>query len=149
VYVTQDEPAALSTGASCDKCITLPEGQYTYSQATGDFELKTKVYPGKYFFVTQKGSFRKVRKIEVLSQKLDIDVDAEWTTLPGKENLAKGDSAPKIAIVKNGEYYDKIDVTLKNLGFKNFEIEDIAILKSKAKMTPEVDPVVRTKIKAC
>lgn len=45
VYVTDGEPAPIPDNAYCDKCITIPQGAFVFSQADGSFSLTTRL-PG-------------------------------------------------------------------------------------------------------
>lgn len=122
VYITPDEPAAIPEGTYCDECVALPEDSFSVSGADGKFEWKTAVPTGDYFFVVQKGQFRRVRKITI-DKSGDMAIKAEMTTLPGRRDVAKGDDVPKMAVLKGNSYYDKIDESLTKLG-----IEDVDVL---------------------
>lgn len=110
VYFTNDEPAPIPDGTYCDKCISLPQDTYTTTGADGTFSLPAP--QGHFYFVVQKGQFRRVREIDTVGgpQK----VDKAMTTLPGKMDKANGDDIPKMALID--AEYDKIDESLGKLG---------------------------------
>ena len=116
VYLTAKSPEAIPQNAYCDTCVKLsPLEPYAYSKSDGTFDLA--VYAtGKQYLVVQKGQFRRVREIDVPAG--DSPVPAELTRLPSKNDAAKGDTIPKIAMVVGG--YDHIDYSMKKLGVEEF-----------------------------
>jgi hypothetical protein len=116
------EPEAPTVGLHCDSCVALPrEVPYVMTGADGTFELPVP-QTGSFHFVVQKGGFRRVRSLDVVSG--DQDVPAILTTLPGKSDPAKGDSIPKIAVVK-GEW-DPIERSLAKLGIGHLVADEVA-----------------------
>jgi len=134
VYVTDAMPAEITQAAYCDKCVELPEGSFTYSKPDGSFELPRKVAPGKSVLVVQKGQFRRARTIEV-AKAGDIAVPKDMTTLPGKRDAANNDETPKMAILKDSSYFDKIDTSLTKLGITGVDIKsDRSILDNETEL---------------
>jgi hypothetical protein len=121
VYITPDEPAAIPEGTYCDECVALPEDSFTLSTADGSFTWKTQLPNGEFFFVVQKGQFRRVRKVKI-DKTGAIEIKKEMTTLPGRKDVAKGDDVPRMAVLKGNSYYDKIDESLKKLGIEEIDV---------------------------
>jgi hypothetical protein len=116
VYVTKDPPADIPDGAFCDKCITLPEGTFAYSQADGSFSF-TVPNGGEEYLVVQKGQFRRVRKVTL---EPDTQLDKATTTLPGHTDVGAGDNVPKMLVLQGS--YDKIEDSLGKLGITELTI---------------------------
>lgn len=116
VYVTKDPPADIPDGAYCDKCISLPEGTFTYSQADGSFSF-TIPQGGELYVVVQKGQFRRVRKVK-LTEKTQLDKDV--TTLPGRNDASNGDTVPKMLVLKG--QFDAIEESLQKLGISELTV---------------------------
>lgn len=118
VYVTDREPAPIPDKAYCDTCITLsPFDGYGYSKPDGTFDIPA-YRTGSQYLVVQKGQFRRVRRVEVVSG--DQRVDPSASRLPSKNAPVSGDTIPKIAIANGG--FDKVDSTLSNLGLEEFYV---------------------------
>lgn len=115
VYVTATEPAAIPDQTYCDKCVELEEGSFGYSGPDGAIDFQPRG-EGERFLVVQKGQFRKVRKITLT--KGETSVPAEAFTMPKTTDAAKGDTAPKMLIVKGVDKYDKIEQSLDKLGIE-------------------------------
>lgn len=135
VYVTREKPAALPTQTYCDKCIDTGSGNSsTLSRSDGKFELK--VYQaGTFYLVTQKGQFRRVRKIEVKAG--NATVADEDTTFPSA--TSGDDTAPLMAVVgTRTDGYDRIEISLEKLGITQYDFiepgQAAAFIKSAAKM---------------
>jgi hypothetical protein len=136
VYVTDAEPAPIPDGTYCDKCITIPKGDFVFSAADGSFKIEKKLIPGEHKLVVQKGQFRRVRTFTV-TEAGDIKVPQANTTLPGKKDLPMGDMIPKMAVVTGSPHYDHIEESLAKLGVLDVEVlpnrsitENPALLKA-------------------
>lgn len=121
VYITPDEPAPIPEGTYCDECVALPEDSFSVSGPDGSFTWKTKVPNGEFFVVVQKGQFRRVRKLKI-DKSGAIELKKEMTTLPGRRDTAKGDDVPRMAVLKDERYFDKIDQSLAKLGIEDVEV---------------------------
>ncbi|MFO0666880.1 MAG: hypothetical protein U0174_23215 [Polyangiaceae bacterium] len=118
VYLTANEPKEIPSGVYCDKCVDLDSYSFAYTGPDGTFDLP--VYStGEQYFVTQKGQFRRVRKIKAVAGD-NPPIPAEFTRLPSKTDPAKGDTIPKIGIVQ-GEW-DAIQDALGDLGIEEFDM---------------------------
>jgi hypothetical protein len=131
VYWTRDVPAALPSGASCSVCSAPPAEVSTTSGADGTFQLQVPVAE-PVFLVVQHGSFRRVRQITVAAATTSLE--STFATLPGANSAELGDTAPKIALLREvtDSVYDEIQVLLGELGiteWTNFN-EDHARIKS-------------------
>ncbi len=116
VYLTDRAPDAIPEKAYCDTCVKLsPFDGYNYSKPDGTFEVPA-YKTGKQFLVVQKGQFRRVREVTVVAG--DQRVEASASRLPAKNDVAAGDTIPKIAMAVGG--YDRIDETMKKLGIEEF-----------------------------
>ena len=124
VYLTQQEPEPLPTGAYCDECVTLAAGTFATTNADGEFSISTELSEGDAWVVVQKGLFRRVTKVSIPKEGGPLDLPAKALTLPGASNPADGDSAPKMVILKDQRKYDKIELSLAKLGIKNVEVRD-------------------------
>ncbi len=135
VYITKEEPAAIPEGAYCDECVGLPEDQFALSNSDGTFSWQTSLPTGDYFIVTQKGQFRRVRKLTV-DKSGEIALKKDFTTLPGRTDASNGDTVPKMAVLKGSSYFDKIDESLAKLGIDEIDVLDDsrAILKKPAEL---------------
>lgn len=103
VYETNTPPAPIPDGTYCDTCRLLPEGTFVQSAADGSFEFKA--HAGARYLVTEKGQFRRVRKIVVGPDGTTQAVDKEVTTLPGHtEAGADGQSDTSARIALMDEY---------------------------------------------
>ncbi len=116
VYVSGTLPDAIPDGTFCDRCVKIQaDTPYTYTAADGTFDLPTWS-TGDEYLIVQKGQFRRVRPITIVTEG-DQDVPLALTTLPGRMDKANGDDIPRMAIVPGA--WDKIDVTLAKLGLAN------------------------------
>ncbi len=116
VYLTRELPAPIPSGTYCDKCVELTSYAFTYSDAHGFFKLP--VYEeGDQYMVTQKGQFRRVRKVNVHAGPQGSKADD--TRLPGKNDTANGDTIPKMKVMAAN--WDSIDNSLKKLGITEFD----------------------------
>ncbi len=94
LYLTTQAPPEGPRGAICDTCIdltTLPA--HATSAIDGTFELLI-FKPGKQYLVIEKGRFRRVRQVD-LRDGLNA-VATEITSIPGRNDPAVGDYAPKV-----------------------------------------------------
>lgn len=100
VYETNTPPDPIPDGTYCDSCRVLPEGTFVQSGADGSFEFKA--HAGARYLVTEKGQFRRVRKIVVGPDGTVQDVEKEVTTLPGATAAGTDgqiDTAARIALM--------------------------------------------------
>lgn len=112
VALLDKEPEALPSGLHCAKCVPLDPGvPFVTAAADGTFALPAHK-TGRAWLVVQKGSFRRVRAVDVIAG--EQDVPAVMSTLPAKSDPTKGDTIPKIAVVM-GEF-DRIERSLAKLG---------------------------------
>lgn len=123
VYETDVVPAPIPEHVYCDSCRVLPEGTFTVSGPDGSFELKG--HAGARYLVTEKGQFRRVRRIEVGPDGTEQTVDATTTTLPGRTaagSNGEGDTIPRIALMDelSGDK-DAIHLVLRALGIQEWE----------------------------
>lgn len=113
VYLALEKPEPLPDFAYCDKCTQLSFGTpFDVSAADGSFEV-IPTAPGTWYLVVEKGAFRRVTSVEIISGA-ETSVPAAQTTLPKESNAATGDHIPSIAVVEDG--FDDIDNTLAKLG---------------------------------
>lgn len=134
VYITAEAPPAIPEGAYCDECVTLPEDTFAVSSADGTFEITSRMPTGKAFIVVQKGQFRRVRPLKI-DKAGDIDIKKDDTTIPGRSDPTKGDDVPKMAVLKDGSDYDKIDESLSKLGITALDVKhDRALLENEAEL---------------
>ena len=112
VYLTSSTPGAIPDGVFCDRCVQLGHSTpYTFTHADGTFDLPAYA-EGSQKIVVQKGQFRRVRDVSVVAG--DTDVPLPITTLPGKMDVAHGDTIPKMALVTGA--WDHIEMSLGKLG---------------------------------
>jgi hypothetical protein len=134
VYVTQKEPDPIPAGAYCDECVTLDKGTFAVSAADGTFEIDTELSEGDAWVVLQKGQFRRVTQVKI-EKAGALTVDTHALTLPGRSNASKGDTVPKMVILKDSMDFDKIDESLQKLGITEFEIRnDRSLLEDQASL---------------
>ena len=116
VYLTRELPADIPSGTYCDKCVQLSSYAFTYSDAHGFFRLP--VYEeGDQYMVTQKGQFRRVRKVNVhAGSQAAVAGD---THLPGKNDAAHGDTIPKMKVMAAN--WDQIANSLRKLGITEYD----------------------------
>jgi hypothetical protein len=115
IYLTDADPPPIPSGVYCDKCVELTSYAFTYSKADGTFELPAYI-AGAQYIVTQKGQFRRVRKLDV---KPGTQVsNADDTRLPGKNDAANGDTIPRMKVMAAN--WDSIQSSLKKLGISEF-----------------------------
>jgi hypothetical protein len=115
VYLTRAEPAPIPSGVYCDKCVRLDSFSFTYSEPDGTFRLPVHA-EGQFFMVTQKGQFRRVRRVTVA--KGEQRVNADDTRLPGKTDAANGDTIPKMFVAEAN--WDSIANSLRKLGVREY-----------------------------
>lgn len=120
VYWTTQEPDEIPEGVYCDTCVELPEGTSTTSASDGSFTLSLPS-GRELYVVTQKGQFRRVRKITFAEG--DEEFDEETTTLPGRMDRADGDTIPKIAVMTepSSTTFDMIQTALEGLGIEDWD----------------------------
>ena len=101
-------PAALPVGPFCATCTAPPAGTSATSAADGSFQLTVPANEDVYV-VTQMGNFRRVRTVRFATT--DIAMGQTLTTLPGRQELAIGDSVPSIGILPGNfdEIADALD----------------------------------------
>lgn len=132
VYITAKEPAPIPEGAYCDECVTLDEGTFAMSAPDGKFEITTNLPKGDAWVVVQKGQFRRVTKIAI-EKEGDLKIGKDLVTLPGKADPSKGDTVPKMVVLKDDSDFDQIDESLKKLGITDFETKtDRSLLDDEA-----------------
>lgn len=121
VYWTKTEPEAIPSGVYCDECVELAEGTSAISGADGKFTLKIPANDDSVYVVTQKGQFRRVRKVNLAEDATKLD--KELTTLPGKTDEADGDTIPKIALMTEptSTTFDMIQTALEGLGIEEWD----------------------------
>ncbi|NOU28440.1 MAG: hypothetical protein HOO96_11100 [Polyangiaceae bacterium] len=116
VYLTKTPPAPIPSTTYCDKCVELSSYAFTYSKPDGTFDLP--VYAeGEQYMVTQKGQFRRVRKVSAGAGTLRAV--PEDNRLPGKNDEAAGDTIPRMLVMPYA--WDKVDRSLNKLGITDFE----------------------------
>ncbi len=115
IYLTDSEPPAIPSGVYCDKCVELTSYAFTYSKADGTFILPAYA-SGAQYLVTQKGQFRRVRRINVTTGTQASNPDD--TRLPGKNDAANGDTIPRMKVMNAN--WDSIGNSLKKLGVTEF-----------------------------
>jgi hypothetical protein len=116
VYLTREAPADIPSGTYCDKCVQLSSYAFTYSDAHGFFRLP--VYAeGDQYMVTQKGQFRRVRRVSVHAGAQAAKPDD--TRLPGKNDAAAGDTIPKMKVMQAN--WDAIANSLRKLGVTEYD----------------------------
>src|ERR1700704_6051717 len=93
------------------------------SAADGTFQISTSLAQGNAWIVVQKGQFRRVTKTTI-DKAGEIKIDKGPVTLPGKADLSKGDTVPKMIVLKDDADFDQIDGSLKKLGITDFEIKN-------------------------
>ncbi len=115
VYLTRTEPAPIPSGVYCDKCVRLDSFSFTYSEPDGTFRLPVHA-EGSFFMVTQKGQFRRVRRVNVA--KGEQRVNGDDTRLPGRTDAALGDTIPKMFVADAN--WDSIANSLRKLGVSDY-----------------------------
>lgn len=122
VYETDTPPAPIPEGVYCDSCRVLPAGTFVQSAADGTFQLMG--HAGTRYLVTEKGQFRRVRKIEVGADGTVQEIEHAVTTLPGSTAAgAEGqdDTIARIALMdEQGGDGDSIQVVLQGLGISEW-----------------------------
>ncbi len=116
VYLTRNEPGPLPTRVYCDKCVRVDSHAFTYSAPDGSFRLPVHA-EGAQFIVTQKGQFRRVRRVDVA--RGDQRVNADDTRLPGRNDAVNGDTIPKMKVMMAN--WDAIANSLRKLGVVEFD----------------------------
>jgi intracellular sulfur oxidation DsrE/DsrF family protein len=123
VYVTDAEPAPIPDGTYCDKCIEIPENTFIFSKADGSFEISTKLTVGKHKLVVQKGQFRRIREFTVSDTDTAIKIPNVDSTLPGKNDVPKGDTIPKMLVLTGTSESDHIEASLRKLGVTELKVQ--------------------------
>lgn len=123
VYETNTPPEPIPDHVYCDSCRVLPAGTFVQSSADGSFELMG--HAGTRYLVTEKGQFRRVRKIEVAADGTVQDVAKEITTLPGEPTTGadgQSDTTARIALMEEPAAGDNdpIQQALLALGITNW-----------------------------
>ena len=136
VYFAPAAPPTLPDVAYCDDCVAVTNGSYAISGPDGSFEIPN-VPPAAAWLVVQKGLFRRVRELRSLPAAEGSfggarGVPNDALTLPGKSDPAKGDHVPTMAVLFDDAMYDRIDVSLRKLGFTGFEVKRDRTLLSDA-----------------
>ena len=116
IYLTKTEPAPIPSGIYCDKCVQLSSLAFTYSSARGAFSLPVHE-AGEQFMVTQKGQFRRIRRVTVRAGT-QSSVPAD-TRLPGRNDAANGDTIPKMKVMQAS--WDAIGNSLRKLGITEYD----------------------------
>lgn len=128
VYAVNKEPAPIPDQVYCDTCVELPKTTpNARSAADGSFKLKLP-FKGDWIIVTQKGAFRRARKVTVPEQGLTLP--DKTTTLPGKTDKAAGDFIPKMAVVEGA--WDAIEKSLGKLGLAQVDSKGSVVAGSEA-----------------
>src|SRR5690606_14112289 len=97
VYLTDEPPPPIPAGAYCDACVEVDAStSYTFTRADGTYDLPA-VRTGEQYVVTQKGQFRRVRRVTV--EGGDQLVSPELTRFPPRTDAAAGDDVPRMAVV--------------------------------------------------
>jgi len=116
VYLVLAPPPPLNEGLFCNKCFNLnEETPQTTTAPDGTFELMSPK-SGSYYLVSQKGSFRRVRALEVTGGEQPVPI--ELTTMPGVSDATTGDAVPRMAVAVGG--FDHIEDTLSQLGVEDY-----------------------------
>ena len=120
VYWSVAAPDPIPEGVYCDTCVQLPTGTSTLSAPDGTFTLNVPTAQDVYI-VSQKGQFRRVRKVSF--KESDTTIDKDISTLPGKSKAAEGDTIPKIALLDEptGDSLDPIQIALQGLGIEEWD----------------------------
>lgn len=122
VYLATKKPDPIPNKNFCDTCLqldaTFPQA---ITKADGTFELVANRI-GKQYLIIQKGQFRRIVEVDV--KEGDIRVDKNDSTLPLRDDTAKGDQVPSI-LVSEG-MFDDIGATLRKLGITPTRLEDEA-----------------------
>lgn len=116
VYLTRSSPPAIPSGVYCDKCVRLDSFSFTYSEPDGTFRLPVHA-EGDFFMVTQKGQFRRIRRVTVGKGVQASNPDD--TRLPGRTDTANGDAIPKMFIAEAN--FDAIANSLRKLGVREYD----------------------------
>ena len=116
VYLTPTMPEPIHAGAYCDKCVALDSYAFTYSKPDGTFDLPA-YQAGDQYIVVQKGQFRRIRAIKVAPGAQSVD--AAFTRLPAKTDVALGDTTPRMLIWPG--QWDHIERSLTKIGVTDFE----------------------------
>ncbi len=123
VALHDQAPAPVEAGLQCDKCIAVRKTGHVAFATTGPdgrFELPVPK-TGHLFLSVQKGSFRRVRPLDVV--RGDQDVPSVLTTLPNKTDAAKGDAIPKMAVVLG--QWDHVELSLAKLGLGKLVADEV------------------------
>lgn len=115
VYATQGTPPPIPDGVYCEKCIDLQGTRYVLTEPDGSFTLGVSTL-GSHNLVVQKGSFRRVRPINLSQAGETLQLTPDLTSLPGVNNPSVGDFTPKIAVAYGD--YDQIQDSLQKLGLQ-------------------------------
>ncbi len=132
VYLSRTKPEPIPEKTYCDKCVdTGGASAGTLTKSDGRFQLKT-YGDGKYYLVSQKGQFRRVREVQIKAGAMTAV--EEDTTFPSR--TSGDDTAPLMAVVEGT--WDKIPTALEKMGITQYDIikadESEAFTKSAVQM---------------
>jgi hypothetical protein len=112
VWATLTPPEPFPSTNFCDTCVDLPVGTpFGISGASGEFKLPIPS-AGPWYIVVQKGTFRRVRKLDVTAGMGALP--KAYSTLPATNDATLGDQIPSMAVVIDS--FDQIENTLAKLG---------------------------------
>ena len=118
VYIPNGTPAALTTGATCDKCADALSGYplvQTVTNEAGVFKLDNVPVGTDIPLVIQTGKWRRQVKITTRSC-IDTPIDASLTRFP--RTKAEGD-IPQFALSTGSQ--DNLECLLRNIGIADAE----------------------------
>ncbi len=118
VYIPNGTPAALVTGATCDKCADALSGYplvQTVTNEKGEFKLTNVPVGNDIPLVIQIGKWRRQVKINTRNC-IDTPIDAALTRFP--RTKAEGD-IPQFAITTGSQ--DNLECLLRNIGIADSE----------------------------
>ncbi|MFH1130099.1 MAG: hypothetical protein V1754_02110, partial [Pseudomonadota bacterium] len=113
VAAYKTRPENIPEETYCQRCVEIPLGTpYAETGPDGTFDLELAA-KRKYFFVVQKGQFRRVTEFDAPPVG-EYAVPESYTTFPSMANQSAGDMVPKIALVYGD--YDSIQDVLAKAG---------------------------------
>jgi hypothetical protein len=115
IYLTQNVPPSIPDGVHCSSCEDLTHAPFwTLADPNGTFALaQVPAVAEPWYFVVQKGLFRRVTEITVDAG--DQDIPLQYTTLPGDNEGTDGLTVvPHLAVAFNT--WDRVQDMLAKLG---------------------------------